>query len=325
MAAPLMAELNPPESGVHVTVLAPKSVTGVLHFLPAVNEVIDVPWPHGGAQVLSRLAVARRLAKQRFDAAFVLPNSFKSALVPWFAGIPERIGYLGEARRGLLTQWLPNDDGKKPMREHYLALAPLLSAGVGKTPNTPLPPRLSVPADTIAAARKKFGVDPTRPLAIFCPGAEYGPAKRWPAEHFAKLAYALRDRDPTLQIALVGGLNDVATGDTIARLAPGIFIVTIGKTSIEDAVALLAGADVVVSNDSGLMHVAAALDRSQVALFGSTDPSHTPPQSQKARVLWLHLPCSPCFARVCPLGHLRCLTELTPDSVLAAIDQRPVH
>jgi heptosyltransferase-2 len=160
---------------------------------------------------------------------------------------------------------------------------------------------------------------------VFCPGAEYGPAKRWPAEHFAELAKSLWIRDPTLQIALAGSASDMEAGEAITRLAEAPLILTIGKTSIEDAVALLATADFVISNDSGLMHVAAALDRPQVDLYGSTDPSHTPPQSDKARVLWLHPPCSPCFARVCPLGHMRCLNELTPDLVLAAIDRGPVH
>jgi heptosyltransferase-2 len=325
MAAPLMARLKHGAKDTHLCVLAPSAVAGVLRHLSLVDEVIESPWPHGGAQLLSRVAISRRLAKREFDAAIILPNSFKSALVPWFARIPVRIGYLGESRRGVLSRWLPNHNTAMPMREHYLALAELLVPSPPAHPDAIAAPRLHVSPEAIARIRDRFAIDATRPLAVFCPGAEYGPAKRWPAEHFAELAKSLWIRDPTLQIALAGSASDMEAGEAITRLAEAPLILTIGKTSIEDAVALLATADFVISNDSGLMHVAAALDRPQVDLYGSTDPSHTPPQSDKARVLWLHPPCSPCFARVCPLGHMRCLNELTPDLVLAAIDRGPVH
>jgi heptosyltransferase-2 len=325
MAAPLMARLKHPSEDTHLCVLAPSAVAGVLRHLPVIDEVIESPWPHGGAQLLSRIAMSRRIAKLKFDMAVILPNSFKSALVPWFARIPLRIGYLGESRRGLLSRWLPNHSTAKPMREHYLDLAELLAPSPPEHANVVSAPRLSVSAGAIARIRERFAIDATRPLAVFCPGAEFGPAKRWPAEHFAELAKSLWIRDPTLQIALAGSAGDTEAGAAIARLADAPLILTIGKTSIEDAIALLAAADFVISNDSGLMHVAAALDRPQVDLYGSTDPSHTPPQSDKARVLWLHPPCSPCFARVCPLGHMRCLNELTPDLVLAVVDRAPVH
>jgi len=320
MAAPLIKRLKSASDGTEITVMAPPQVAAVLRLLPDVTKVIATPWPHGGLQLVSRVAFGLRLAEEKFDAAYVLPNSFKSALVPLIARIPVRIGYVGEGRRYLLTRWLANVKSRVPMRTHYLALA-----ATNAPDEETGPVRLVQSESEVSAVATRFGIDRGRPIAAFCPGAEYGPAKRWPVEHFAALARLLHERDQEVQIVLVGGPNDVDIGSALTRMTVRPVISTIGKTTIEDAVAILKAADIVISNDSGLMHVAAALDRPQIALFGSTDPSHTPPQSTRATLLWLHLSCSPCFERTCPLGHLRCLNEITPESVMAAIDRGPVH
>jgi heptosyltransferase-2 len=237
-------------------------------------------------QLRQRWQLARSL--KNYDQAYVLPNSWKSALIPFFAGIPKRTGYVGEARYGLL-----NDTRKAAgaaMTAHYAALA-------GDGPLSQ--PRLRVSADEIEQAKRKFGVSGR--YAVLCPGAEYGPAKRWP--YFAELSQKSR-----IPVVVLGSAKDRHAGINGTDLT--------GKTTLDEAIALLAGADYVVSNDSGLMHVAAALDRPQVALFGSSSPEHTPPQSGAARVLWLRIECSPCYQRECPLGHFRCMREMTVEMVL---------
>jgi heptosyltransferase-2 len=165
---------------------------------------------------------------------------------------------------------------------------------------------LSVWEEEIRETRRRFGIEGD--YIVLCPGAEYGPAKRWP--YFKDLAARLGTA-----VVLLGSRND----EQAAAGIPGKNLV--GKTSLDEAIRLIAGASAVVSNDSGLMHVAAALGRPQVALFGSSSPEHTPPASARARVLWLKLECSPCFERECPLGHFRCMKEITVEQVLAAMDK----
>jgi heptosyltransferase II len=292
MAQPLFIRLK--ESGATLHVLAPDWVAPVARRMPEVDEVIAVPFRHGALNLGSRWRLARALARRGYDRAIVLPNSWKSALVPFLAGIPRRGGYLGELRYGLLNSTLPNT--KSPMPLHYARLA-------GGEPTQPLPqPRLEVSESEMVETRRRFGIDAR--YAVLCPGAEYGPAKRWP--YFKELAERIG-----MPVVILGSRNDrqAAAGIHGKDLA--------GRTTLDEAIELIAGAAVVVSNDSGLMHVAAALRRPQVALFGSSSPEHTPPASANARVLWLRLECSPCYARECPLGHFRCMKEMGVEQVLA--------
>jgi len=294
MAQPLFVKLK--KSGAALHVLAPDWVAPVARRMPEVDEVIGVPFRHGAADLRGRWRLARALAKRGYDRAIVLPNSWKSALVPFLAGIPQRAGYVGEMRYGLLNSTLPNS--KSPMPVHYARLA-------GSEPVQPLPqPHLVVSADEIVQTRKRFAVEER--YAVLCPGAEYGPAKRWP--YFGELAQRIG-----MPVVILGSANDREAAAGI----PGKDLA--GRTTLDEAIVLIAGAAVVVSNDSGLMHVAAALRRPQVALFGSSSPEHTPPASDKARVVWLHIECSPCFARECPLGHFRCMKEMTVERVLAEV------
>ena len=286
MAQPLLARL----AGAEIDIIAPPWVAPVMRRMPEVSSVIDTPFRHGPLQLRERWAFARVLKKKDYSQAFVLPNTWKSALIPFFAGIPRRTGYVGEARYGLL-----NDARKAPeapMSEHYARLA-------GDGPLSQ--PRLRVSAEEIEQAKRKFAI--AARYAVLCPGAEYGPAKRWP--YFADLSRQM-------------ALPAVALGSAKDREASGGINGTdlTGRTSLDEAIALIAGADYVVSNDSGLMHIAAALGRPQVALFGSSSPLHTPPASPAARVLWLHIECSPCYQRECPLGHFRCMKEMGVEMVL---------
>jgi heptosyltransferase-2 len=295
MAQPLLARLK--RSGATIDVLAPEWVAPVVHRMPEVDEVIAAPLRHGALQLGERWRLGRSLERRGYEAAYVLPNSWKSALVPFFARIPRRIGYVGEMRYGLLNSIYQSVKASIPL--HYARLA--------GGPDTPLgSPELSVWEEEIRETRRRFGIEGD--YIVLCPGAEYGPAKRWP--YFKDLAARLGTR-----VVLLGSRND----EQAAAGIPGKNLV--GKTSLDEAIQLIAGASAVVSNDSGLMHVAAALGRPQVALFGSSSPEHTPPSSARARVLWLKLECSPCFERECPLGHFRCMKEITVEQVLAAMDK----
>ncbi len=298
MAQPLLARLREKRRDVAIDVVAPEWVAPVLRRMPEVGEVIAAPFRHGPLQLGSRWRLGRSL-RGRYDQAIVLPNTWKSALVPFFADIGVRSGYVGESRYGLLN--VRHRKAAGPMNLHYARLSEL----PGTEPAQPLPrPALRVSAEEIAAAKAKFGL--RSPYVALCPGAEYGPAKRWP--YFAELS---REIYQDKVILGSGGDAEAAQGVEGANL--------VGRTSLDEAIVILAGAALVVSNDSGLMHVAAALGRPQVALFGSSSPEHTPPQSPAARVLWLHLECSPCYARECPLGHFRCMKNISVAQVLAEI------
>jgi len=293
MAQPLLSRLK--DAGAKIEVLAPEWVAAVLRRMPEVDHVIAMPYRHGALQLGERWRLARAIAARGYDRAIVLPNSWKSALVPFLAGIPQRAGYVGELRYGLLNSTLPNS--KSPMPQHYARLAGPLKGALA-------PPRLAVSTDEIAEAQQRFGI--AGPYAVLCPGAEYGPAKRWP--YFKELAA----RMPVPSVIL-GSASDREAAAGIGGKD------LVGHTTLDEAIRLIAGAALVVSNDSGLMHVAAALGRPQVALFGSSSPEHTPPASANARVLWLRLECSPCFARECPLGHFRCMKEISVDHVLKVL------
>lgn len=341
MAQALLMRLREANPQQNIVVVGPAHVTPVFAAMPEVDGVISDNFAHGKLHWRARLALARTLRAEKFDRVFVLPNSLKSALVPWLAGIPLRIGYVGELRLGLLNRRLPKPPRDMPMVQRYVALAALANAdltqAVQTTPGTTPRPSLTIKRQQIIAAYRKFGYatlsdDQSSDLAevlpycvAFCPGAEYGPAKRWPAAYFAELAQRLLARNGATRIMILGGPGDRAIADEIKQLAGADARIQVlaGETRLDEALALIAGAAQVVSNDSGLMHVAAALDRPQVALFGSSDPRHTPPLSERAQVLWLHLSCSPCFARTCPLGHLRCLNDLLPAQVEAAITSPP--
>ena len=316
MAQPLFMRLLQNTPGLQLDALAPRWVAPVLQRMPLISEVIDNPFAHGELSLGARYRLARELAKNDYQRAYILPNSAKSALIPWLAGIRERIGYTGEARYGLINRRHHLDEIALPqMSERFAQLAEAPGARLPR----PLPlPRLASSLAQQAQTRDALGVASAEKIAVFCPGAEYGAAKRWPARHFATLADELGRRG--YAICLLGSPKDRPVGDEIVRLtttasAP---INLCGSTSLTQAIDLIAAASVVVCNDSGLMHVAAALDRPLVAVYGSSSPGFTPPLSPRAQIISLKLPCSPCFERECPLDHLDCLNKLEPASVLAA-------
>ena len=296
MAQPLLARLREKRPGVAVHMLAPEWVAPIARRMPEVDEVIPVAFRHGALQLGSRWKLGRALKAHHYREAIVLPNSWKAALVPFFADIPVRTGYVGEARYGLLNRLHRRPD--REMRRHYARLAD--AADAERLPEV----TLRVDAAQIAATQKRFDIRGR--YAVLCPGAEYGPAKRWP--YFAELAGRIG-----IPVVLLGSAKDAAAGAGIGGTN------LVGKTTLDEAIELIAGAEVVVSNDSGLMHVAAALGRPLVALFGSSSPEKTPPAPGRSQVLWLKVECSPCYERECPLGHFKCMREMSVDMVLAEV------
>jgi heptosyltransferase-2 len=313
LAHPLLARLKTRDPGA-IDVLAPEWAFAVFRRMPEVRHALALPFGHGDLRLGERRRFAQSLP--RYDRAIVLPNSFKSALVPWHAGIPVRTGYRGEMRYGLLNDMRILDEKSLPLIvERFAALA----QPRGETLERPVPqPRLAVDAERRAATVAKFALDTARPILALAPGAEFGPAKRWPVRHFAALARSMKDRG--FQVWHFGSARDTPVAAQIVSLSGGIGVDLTGRTSLDEAIDLLSLAARVVSNDSGLMHVAAALDRPMAAIFGSSSPAFTPPLSARARVISLQLPCSPCFKRECPLGHTNCLEQLDPARVIAALD-----
>jgi heptosyltransferase-2 len=316
LAQPLFKLLHARHAGLALDVLAPRWTLPLLGRMPEVRLAITSPFTHGDLKLGERYSLGRTLAREGYDQVIMLPNTFKSALAPFFARIPVRTGYIGEMRHWLLNDARRLDKARLPqIAQRYAELG----LPLGEELKPPLPTlALQVDETERRAVISRLGLDRGRPAAALCPGAEFGPAKRWPARYFAELAQGLAAHG--CAIWLIGSQNDREAGAEIERAAGGVCRNLCGETTLTEAIDLLASCSLVVSNDSGLMHVAAALGRPLVALYGSSSPDYTPPLSADARVLKLDLPCSPCFQRECPLGHFNCMMQLTPDKVLAVVD-----
>jgi len=304
-----------PES--EIDVLAPGWTQPLLERMPEVNRSLEMPLGHGELGLRVRRRIGHDLRRRRYQRAIVLPRSLKSALVPFWARIAQRSGYRGEMRWGLLNDVRRLDGTRLPRTvQRFVAL--------GQSPGDPLPDPLPLPALRVDAAHLNAVLDrlgmkrPNRPLLGLCPGAEYGPSKRWPAEHF--LSVARHQQRKGWAVWIFGSEKDKPSAARIRDGLDGECMDLTGRTDLADAVDLLSLTDVVVTNDSGLMHVAAALDRQVVALYGAFAPESNPPLRPEAIILWLGLACSPCAERTCPLGHYECLRELRPEQVIRAID-----
>jgi len=320
MSQPLIAHLCARSAAAAVDVLAPPWSAGLLARMSGVANCIPLPVGHGEVGLGRRRRLGHSLRDAGYRRAIVLPNSLKSALVPWFAGIPRRTGWRGEWRYGLLNDLRILDESALPlMVQRFLALG--LEPGASLP--DPLPaPRLAADPAQAARCRERHALAPDMPLLALCPGAEFGGAKRWPAVHFA--AVARHFLAAGWQVMLLGSANDRAVTGEVATLAadPGGCRDLAGCTDLAEAVDLMSLATAVVSNDSGLMHIAAALQRPLVALYGASSPGFTPPLDPRAAVLASDLDCAPCFARECPLGHHRCLRDIHPQRVIDTLRER---
>ena len=331
---PLLAKLKTLYPQCQIDVLASPWVASIYRACVEVNQVIEARLEHKKLQWGLRKQLAKQLEKSQYDSCFVLPNSLKSALIPWLAKIPFRIGYRGEMRFGLINLALnnPSKVNRPPMVNHYLALSNALDQSQATDANNPPSPKLNVSTSAKQSVSTKLeaaGID-QKSIYVLCPGAEYGATKRWPVEHFANLTQLLIHDAPDAHVILLGGQSDYVLGEGIQTQAENVSQIHnwCGYTSLDEAIALIGMSQAMVSNDSGLMHIGAALTIPQVAIFGSSDPRHTPPLSDQAKVIWLHLPCSPCHKRECPLGHLKCLRDISPAVVFGAvqsISRAPIH
>lgn len=301
-----------------IHVLAPSWTQDVFGFMPQVDRTIPKLLNHGQLQLLRRWQLGLELRKQRYHQAIVLPNSWKSALIPWVAKIPRRTGWLGELRYGLL-----NDTRRLNKKSLPLLVQRFLALGVD--PSEPMlqwrncRPTLQVDPTRQANTFKKFDLTWDRPVLALCPGAEFGTSKRWPARYFAQVAQQKLHQD--WRVCLFGSTNDVCAAQIIQRETNNQCIDLVGKTTLREAIEILSGVQIVVTNDSGLMHVASALNKPVIALYGSTSAQFTPPLTDRSNILTLNLSCSPCWERQCPLGHHNCLELLQPEQVLEAMNR----
>lgn len=299
-----------------IDVLAPSWTFSLLARMPCVSSSIVLPFEHGQLDLLGRYALAKSLRKKRYDQAIVLPNSFKSALPVWWANIPIRTGFTGEMRYGVLNDRRHLDKSRYVlMIEQFMAL--------GLPPDAALPDIYPLPMLQVSIEKQKETLLKHRlsfsnePILALCPGAEFGSAKRWPEKYYADVAN--KKLKEGWQVWLFGSKKDSHIAEQIMTLTGKRCVNLAGQTHLEEAIDLLALASVVVSNDSGLMHMASALQKPLIVLYGPTSPLFTPPLYNNAKILSLNLACQPCFKRDCPLKHQNCLRQITPDFVLNEI------
>jgi len=308
-----------------IDVMAPAWCKPILERMPEVNEAIEQPLGHGDFDFFGRRKLGKKLKANNYTHAYICPNSAKSALIPWFADIPKRIGWKGEMRYGLLNDLRKNKKSFQYMVERYIALAHPKTemqdssslGGLDKLPR----PRLSIDSPTQQVTLNKFSLTTESLVLGLCPGAEFGPAKQWPVEHYANVANEMIKQG--YQVWLFGSAKDKQTTEVIKSLVEHnnqkrVFNLA-GDTSLIEAVDLLAACQTVVSNDSGLMHVAAAVGCQVVAVYGSTSPKYTPPLAKAVEMVHTDISCRPCFKRTCEFKHLKCLTELPAQQVLESI------
>ncbi|TFH75678.1 lipopolysaccharide heptosyltransferase II [Gammaproteobacteria bacterium LSUCC0112] len=321
MAQSLFKVLCQHYPSLQLDVLAPSWSRAILQRMPEVNNAIDLPFAHGELSLRKRLKLAKALRSAHYDQAIVLPNSFKSAIIPWFARIPVRTGWRGEQRRILLNDCRTLDKQQLPMMVQRFAV-------LGQAKHLAIPDPIPVPQLVVDSHGAEQAIrDLTLPwrrdtaVLALCPGAEFGQAKQWPANHYAEVAKNFAARG--WRVALMGSAKDRLVCDQIVGMLPDLLQASCdnlaGRTTLAQVIDLMSLTNAVVSNDSGLMHIAAALHRPLVAVYGSTSATFTPPLSDQVELLYTDIDCRPCFKRECPYGHKKCLTELKPDRVLDAL------
>jgi len=307
MAQSLFITLKQQDPDCRIDVVAPGWSVPLLQRMPEVDEAIELAVGHGQFGLLSRFRLGRRLRERHYDRAIVIPRSFKSALVPYFARARRRTGYRGEHRYGLL-----NDIRRLDKQILSQTVQRYVALGMAEVPTLPplvTYPKLRIDEHNQQRLLKKLGLTLDKPVIGFMPGAEYGPSKQWPASSYRDLSQRLVEHGK--QVWIFGSAKESSLGEEIRQHNPAVTNLC-GKTSLVDVVDLIALTENNVSNDSGLMHIAAATGRSLIAIYGSSSPEYTPPLSDRARIVYRHLSCSPCFDRQCRFGHTHCLTEISP-------------
>lgn len=322
MAQALFKALSALNPNSLIDVLAPGYTLPLLQRMPEVNQAIAMPkLAHGEFGLGKRYGAGKGLRASQYDHVIVLPNSWKSALIPFWANIPKRTGWVGECRYGLLNDIRQLDRNRlKSMTSQYVGLAyPKGEEYKAETIPRAWWPKLSVNPDDVKKTKEKFGIsiNHNQPILALCPGTAFGSAKRWPEEYFAEVANQMMSQG--WEVWLFGSPSDKASGDKIQALSNNRCRDFVGTTSLPEAIDLLSLATKVVSNDSGLMHIASALERSVIAIYGSTPDEFAPPLVADAQIFKMNLACQPCRKRECPLGHHLCMRLITPDKVIAAV------
>ena len=313
MAQSLFMTLTRHNPAVTIDVVAPGWSLPIVARMPEVRRGIALDVGHGEFGWGTRRALGESLRDEGYDQAIILPRSMKAALVPWFAGIPVRTGYRGEMRYRVINDMRPFD---KTLLDQTVKRFVALGLARGDFPDACEPPSLAVDKNHRRDAIERLELTAERPVVAMMPGAEYGPAKCWPIDYFARLAAELDAAG--YDVWVLGSEKDRPAGDQIASASAAINVC--GRTSLEDVIDLLSVATQVVSNDSGLMHVAAAVGSHVHAIYGSSSPGFTPPLTERRDIHYLGLSCSPCFKRECPLGHLDCLRKIDVAQIFAAIE-----
>lgn len=319
MAQSLFKAIKTDNPNVIIDVLALAWTKSLLDRMPEVNQAIEMPISHGVFGWSMRKKIGRELQKHNYDQAIVLPNSWKSALIPWFANIPLRTGWRGEMRYGLLNDMRRLNKILLPMMvQRYVSLAyPASQAQTAPSYQAPYMNAEAVKTDlvpTLSESSKRL---------ILCPGAEFGPAKQWPAKHYAEVAQLVIQQG--WHVLILGSQADHAIASEITSQIPtgqadSIFNLC-GNTKLQDAIDLLATANVVISNDSGLMHIAAALHRPLIAIYGPTSPNFTPPLAENAHIIQIDVDCGPCFQRTCPKQHHLCMNNINSEQIIKLVQQ----
>ncbi|WP_076589017.1 lipopolysaccharide heptosyltransferase II [Vibrio ostreicida] len=324
MSQSLYTTLKRQHPSAKIDVLAPAWCKPILERMPEVNQALEMPMGHGEFNLLGRRSLGKALAKSGYTQAYVLPNSAKSALIPWFAGIPIRTGWKGEFRYGLLTDLRTDKRMFQYMVERYVALASENNAMQSNVSLAQCPrPQLRVDKALQEKVCQRLQLSLKPPIVGLCPGAEFGPAKRWPDAHYAELAKYLINKGQ--QVWLFGSVKDKQVTEKIrSALTPSqqkACFNLAGETTLVEAVDLLAACHTVISNDSGLMHVSAAVGCNIIAIYGSSSPKYTPPLTEQLAMVHNDVECRPCFKRECPLGHQDCLNKLMPTQVISAVEK----
>ena len=313
MAHSLILSLSRRPIAKTIDVLAPPSTLPIASRMKEVRKTYSLDVGHGRLGLSARMKAAALIKEENYDEAYVLPNSWKSALVPFLARIKKRVGWVGEMRYGILNDVRSLDKKALPlMVERYSALS---INTVEQFVKPALDPVLDYDSENRSRLVSKYNLSTTGAIA-FAPGAEFGPAKKWPISYFADVAkYCLENGR---QVWLLGSKKDESDCEFIENKVNGVINLA-GQTSLEDVVDIISLADTLVCNDSGLMHVSAALNTKTVALFGSTSDEYTPPLSSNSLVVSREMDCRPCFQRVCPLGHMDCLKKIEPKEIISVL------
>ena len=318
MAQTLFKVIKQRDADARIDVLAPAWSQPILDRMPEISQSWVSPFRHGQIRLRERFRLAKEMREQEYDQAIVLPNSYKSALIPFFAKISNRTGWLGEKRWGILTDIRYLDTRQYPlMIQRFVALGLPQKASV---PGHIAAPKLEIDKNNREAALQRLQLFPEAgPILALCPGAEFGASKRWPQQYYAKVANTMLEQG--WQVWLFGtqkdrSITDLIDADTRARCHN-----LAGKTSLSDVIDLISLAKQVVTNDSGLMHIANAVGCNSIVIYGSSSPEFTPPLSKRAQIIRPDIECSPCFKRICPLKHHNCMNGIKAEQVIDKLNQ----